>query len=152
RNVAEADAGALRNPANPQGWHDLPETGGPGFRRARRIDVTHDMGVLRAASSFQVSVKRRDGGRVAIHEYHLSLTTYPETPEILTLVAEQRILPFSDCPDAVHNIRRLIGSRISDIRHEVLAQLRGPEGCTHLNVALRALAEVPKLAAYLEVA
>jgi hypothetical protein len=152
RNVAEADAGELRNPADPQGWHDLPETDGPGFRRARRIDVTHDSGVLRVASSFQDSAKRRDGGRVAIHEYNLSLTADPETLEILTLVAEPRILPFSECPGAVHNIRRLIGSRISDIRDEVLAQLRGPEGCTHLNDALRALAEVPKLAAYLEVA
>lgn len=152
RNVAEADAGELRNPADPRGWHELPETDGPGFRRARRIDVTLDAGVLRVASSFQDSAKRRDGGRVAIHEYNLSLTADPETLEILTLVAEPRILPFSECPGAVHNIRRLIGSRISDIRDEVLAQLRGPEGCTHLNDALRALAEVPKLAAYLEVA
>jgi hypothetical protein len=27
----------------------------------------------------------------------------------------------------------------------VVAQLRGPEGCTHLNDALRALADVPRL-------
>ena len=33
QNVAEADAGDLRNPADPQGWHELPENDGPGFRR-----------------------------------------------------------------------------------------------------------------------
>ena len=47
--------------------------------------------------------------------------------------------------------QRLIGKRIGDVRDEVLKQLRGPEGCTHLNDALRALAEVPKLAGYLKV-
>ena len=31
------------------------------------------------------------------------------------------------------------------IREAVLSELRGPAGCTHLNDALRALAEVPKL-------
>ena len=67
----------------------------------------------------------------------------------LTSVAE-RILPFSECPGAIHNAKRLIGSHVADVRETVLAQLRGPEGCTHLNDALRALAEVPKLAGYLE--
>jgi hypothetical protein len=153
RNVAEADAGHLVNPADPQGWHDLPESDGPGFRRARRIDVTRDAaGLVRVDAAFQDSAKRRDGGRVAIHEYNLAVTADPDTLEILTLAPEARILPFSECPGAIHNTQRLIGSRIADIRDDVLAQLRGPEGCTHLNDALRALAEVPKLAGYLTAA
>lgn len=151
RNVAEADAGDVLNPADPQGWHALPEFDGPGFRRARRIDVTRDeaAGLIRIDSAFQDSAKRKDTGRVAIHEYLLSATVDLATGELLTLDPEARILPFSECPGAVHNTKRLIGSRIGDIRDEVLAQLRGPEGCTHLNDALRALAEVPKLAQYL---
>jgi hypothetical protein len=32
----------------------------------------------------------------------------------------------------------------------VLNDLRGPRGCTHLNDALRALADVPKLLKYLD--
>ena len=58
--------------------------------------------------------------------------------------------PFPNVQGAVHNTQRLIGASIADIRNEVLANLRGPEGCTHLNDALRALAEVPRLASYLD--
>ena len=35
--IGSADAGTLRNPADPQGWHAFPESTGPSFRRARRI-------------------------------------------------------------------------------------------------------------------
>jgi hypothetical protein len=151
RNVAEAEAGELRNPDDTEGWHDLPQTEGAGFRRARRIDVTRDAehGLLRVNSSFQDSAKRREGGRVAIHEYDLDVIADADTLEILSLEPTARILPFSECPGAVHNARELVGSRIDEIRDEVLAQLRGTRGCTHLNDALRALAEVPKLANYL---
>ncbi|PEQ13050.1 hypothetical protein B2G71_09510 [Novosphingobium sp. PC22D] len=147
-NVADADAGELRNPADPEGWHHFHEEEGPGFRRARRIDVTRDeaAGVLRIDSAFQDSAKQRSGGRVAIHEYLLRATVDMTTREILALEPEARILPFSECPGAVHNVSRLLGRRIDEIRDDVLAQLRGPEGCTHLNDALRALAEVPRLA------
>ena len=47
------------------------------------------------------------------------------------------------------NTQRLVGRTLHEIREAVLEQLRGPKGCTHLNDALRALAEVPKLAGYL---
>jgi hypothetical protein len=151
RDVAGADAGDVRNPADPEGWHELADIDGPGFRRARRIDVTRDSaaGVIRIDAAFQDSVKLKGGGRGAIHEYNIAATVDPDTLELLTLEPEARILPFSECPGAIHNAKRLIGSRISDVRASVLAQLRGPEGCTHLNDALRALAEVPKLAGYL---
>jgi hypothetical protein len=152
RDVAGTEAGDVRNPADPEGWHELFDPEGPGFRRARRIDVTRDPdgGPIRIDAAFQDSVTLKAGGRGAIHEYNLAVTADPDTLEILTLEPEARILPFSECPGAIHNARRLIGSRISDVRDTVLAQLRGPEGCTHLNDALRALAEVPKLAEYLE--
>jgi hypothetical protein len=151
KDVGQAEAGDVRNPADPKGWHELPENDGPGFRRARRIDVTRDdaKGLIHIDAAFQDSAARKDGGRVAIHEYNLAVTADAETLEILSLQPEARILPFSECPGAVHNTQRLVGSRISDIREEVIANLRGPQGCTHLNDALRALAEVPKLADYL---
>lgn len=152
RNVADADAGDLRNPADPEGWHELPEFDGPGFRRARRIDVVRDdaAGVIRVDAAFQDSAARQNGGRVAIHEYNIAATVDIATLELLSLDPEPRILPFSECPGAVHNTQRLVGSRLDVIRQTVLAELRGPAGCTHLNDALRALAEVPKLASYLE--
>jgi hypothetical protein len=152
RDVAGTDAGDVRNPADPEGWHALFDPEGPGFRRARRIDVTREpgAGLIRIDAAFQDSVTLKQGGRGAIHEYNIAATVNAETLEILTLEPEARILPFFECPGAIHNARRLIGTRITEVRDTVLAQLRGPEGCTHLNDALRALAEVPKLAGYLE--
>jgi hypothetical protein len=145
--VAAADAGELRNPADPQGWHEFSENEGPGFRRARRIDVWRDpaSGLLTIDSAFQDSAKRQDGGRTAIHEYLLRVTADPDTLEILTLVPTAQILPFPECPGAISNTQRLIGTSLGDIRDDVLRQLRGPEGCTHLNDAMRALADVPVL-------
>ena len=153
-SFGSADAGELRNPADPQGWHAFPQSTGASFRRARRIDVTRDedAGLIRIDAMFQDSAPSPDGSRVAIHEYRLGATAAIDTLEILTLSPEPRILPFRECPGAVANTARLIGARIADVRHEVLSQLRGPDGCTHLNDALRALTEVPKLADYLDVA
>jgi hypothetical protein len=150
RDVAETQAGDVRNPADPEGWHELFDPEGAGFRRARRIDVVRDGDVIRVDAAFQDSVALKTGGRGAIHEYNLAVAIDVDTGEILTLEPEARILPFSECPGAIHNAKRLIGSHVADVRETVLAQLRGPEGCTHLNDALRALAEVPKLAGYLE--
>ncbi|MFD1958287.1 DUF2889 domain-containing protein [Novosphingobium panipatense] len=147
-DVATADAGDLRNPADPLGWHALSDHEGPGFRRARRIDVVRDeaAGVLRIDSAFQDSSSLPGGGRVAIHEYLLRAVADIETLELLSLEPEARILPFSECPGAIANTQRLVGRNLADVREEVLAQLRGPDGCTHLNDALRALADVPSLA------
>jgi hypothetical protein len=151
RDIAEADAGDVRNPADPEGWHELFEMDGPGFRRARRIDVQRDddAGLIRIEAAFQDSAKRHDNGRGAIHEYNISATADLATGKLLTLEPEARILPFGECPGAIHNTQRLLGRTLSEIREAVLEQLRGPQGCTHLNDALRAFAEVPKLAGYL---
>ena len=151
RNPAEADAGELRNPADPEGWHAFPEAEGPGFRRARRIDVTRDeaAGLIRVNASFQDSAKTRGGSRVAIHEYDLGATVDLASGKLLSITPTPRILPFGECPGAVANAQRLVGTPIAAVRETVLANLRGPEGCTHLNDAMRALAEVPKLADYL---
>jgi len=147
-DVASADADDVRNPADPEGWHALSDRDGPGFRRARRIDVVRDdaAGVIRIDSAFQDSATTPHGGRIAIHEYNLRAVARIDTLEVLSLEPEARILPFSECPGAVHNTQRLVGRGLGDIREEVLAQLRGPQGCTHLNDALRALADVPTLA------
>ena len=149
--IGGAEAGDVRNPADPEGWHELYENEGPGFRRARRIEVQRDdaAGLIRIDAAFQDSVKRKFGGRGAIHEYNLKATADLATGKLLTLEPEARILPFGECPGAIHNTQRLLGRTLFEIREAVLEQLRGPQGCTHLNDALRALAEVPKLAAYL---
>lgn len=143
--MADADAGDLRNPADPEGWHEFSENEGPGFRRARRIDVKREGGVIRIVSGFQDSANTKTGGRVAIHEYELDALVDAGTLKILELTPRPHVLPFRECPGAVANIQRLVGKPIDGLRGEVLSQLRGPEGCTHLNDALRALADTPRL-------
>jgi hypothetical protein len=143
--VGTADGGGLRNPGDPGGWHEFPALPGVTMRRARRIDVWRDGGLIRIDSAFQDSAPRPDGTRAALHEYRLEATVDAATQELLSLEPEPRVLPFGECPGAVHNARALAGSPLPAIRETVLSQLRGPKGCTHLNDALRALADVPRL-------
>lgn len=151
-SIGQTEAGDLRNPADREGWHAFPAIDGPSFRRARRIDVVRDetAGLLHIDSAFQDSSPKPDGQRTAIHEYLLRATVDLATHRLLTIEPEPRILPFPECPGAVANAQRLVGGRLDDIREAVLNDLRGPEGCTHLNDALRALGEVPKLTRYLD--
>jgi hypothetical protein len=147
-----ADGKDLRNPADPEGWHIFPDTKPVSMRRARRIDVWRDAedGLIHFESAFQDSAPRPEGGRAALHEYSLTGTVDPRSMDLLSLIPEPRVLPFVECPGAVTNAARLVGTPLPDIRDTVLKELRGPAGCTHLNDALRALAEVPKLVEQLE--
>jgi hypothetical protein len=143
-STAGAVAVSLRNPADPDGWHAFPEPTGCSFRRARRIDVWHD-GAIRIEAHFQDTATTPDGGRAAIHEYSLSASADPDTLELLSLEPVPHVLPFPECPAAVHNARALVGTRLPAMRERVLAELRGTAGCTHLNDVLRALTDVPVL-------
>ncbi len=141
------EGGELRNPADPDGWHEFPALSGVSMRRARRIEVWRDggSGLFHVESAFQDSAPRPDGTRAALHEYGLSATLDPDGLRLLTLTIEPRVLPFHECPGAMANAMKLVGTPLPEIRDAVLDQLRGPAGCTHLNDALRALGEVPEL-------
>ena len=135
----------LRNPADPEGWHAFPEhTAGVAFRRARRIDLTLDS-LIRIDAAFQDSATTRAGGRAVVHEYTLSVAADPETLRLVSVEAEPRVLPHRECPSAVGNLGRLVGQPLAKLRETVLSELGGSAGCTHLNDALRALAEAPAL-------
>jgi hypothetical protein len=132
---------------DPMGWHEMPEQPGVGMRRARRIDVTVD-GLVHVDAMFQDSVTRPSGDRVAVHEYALTATASADG--VLTSVsADPRILPYAECPLAAPNVDRLVGTPLVELREVVLERLKGVAGCTHLNDALRALADVPRLVASL---
>ena len=139
-----APAPDLRRPDDPEGWHELPAQHGPGMRRARRIDIWLD-DLIRIDAAFQDSATTPGGGRRAVHEYQVTVAADPATLEVLSVQADPRILPHVDCPAAVGNVWRLVGTRLPDLRETVLAELRGVAGCTHLNDALRALADAPAL-------
>jgi hypothetical protein len=140
----------LRHPDDPEGWHAFIEQAGrAGLRRARRIDVSQDDKVIAIDSAFQDSATTPDGGRAVVHEYRLSATVDPKSLRIISITAEPCVLPFAECPAATANLTRLIDTPLPALREKVLAELRGTAGCTHLNDALRALADVPMLVSHL---
>ncbi len=158
----------LRHPDDPEGWHTFSAQEGIGLRRARRIDVWLDQTIV-IDSAFQDSATVPPGtvlpgtisldsmspdtapsaSRSVVHEYRLRATADPDSFDILSVEAEPRVLPFAECTAAAANVSRLVGVPLRDLRERVLAELRGTAGCTHLNDALRALAEVPALMAHL---
>jgi hypothetical protein len=142
----------LRNPDDPDGWHAMTaQDGRIGLRRARRIDVRLT-DVIVIDSAFQDSATTSAGGRAVVHEYRLMATADPRSLQLLSVEAEPRVLPFVECPGAAMNASRLLGTPLPELRDRVLAELKGTAGCTHLNDALRALAEVPVLVKHLRAA
>lgn len=145
-----APAPELRNPDDPDGWHAFTvQDGAPGMRRARRIDVTLGESIV-VDSAFQDSATTPAGGRQGVHEYTLTLTADPASLKVVSIEAQPRILPFPECPTAAANLSRLVGVPLPELRERVLTELKGVLGCTHLNDAVRALAEVPALASRLQ--
>lgn len=134
----------LVNPADPDGWHELPVFAGTSMRRARRMDVWEEKDI-RIEAAFQDSATTPQGGRAVVHEYLLQLRADPATMEITEIEAQPKVLPFAECPGAAANARILVGVPLFALRNVVLEKLRGTAGCTHLNDALRALADAPAL-------
>jgi hypothetical protein len=95
---------------------------------------------------FRDSAWEPDGVEIAVHEYRLEGTAHPETLELSSIAAEPRVLPFDSCPAAAANVGRMVGVPLREFRLEVLQRIQTTDCCTHLNDALRSLAEVPVLA------
>ena len=138
----------LPNPADPAGWHEMPQHTAPAMRRSRRIDVWQD-GLIHIDAMFQDSATTPEGGRCAVHEYTFQATVDPESMKLLTVQAQPRILPYRECPAAIENLGRLAGTPMRELRRVVLEQLGRKRGCTHLNDAMRSLAETPMLVQHL---
>ncbi len=139
--------GPLVHPDDPHGWHTLADLPPLSFRRARRIEVWRDPvdGTIMIDAAFQDTTGHPEHGRVAIHEYLLHATADPDTHIVTSVEADPRVLPFVSCPNAVDTARRVVGTPLAELRTTVLERLARTDGCTHLNDALRALAEVPVL-------
>jgi Protein of unknown function (DUF2889) len=141
----------LDDPTDSLSWHDLEPLPAIAMRRARRIDVHADVdGQITVDAMFRDSCREPDGTEVAVHEYHIDATVDAATGTLMAVVATPRVLPFAECPLAAPKVGRLHGLPVADFRSAVLERLRSTDCCTHLNDALRALAEVPVLATVLE--
>ena len=140
----------LRHPEDPEGWHAFTVQDYVGMRRARRIDVWRDNNLIKIDAAFQDSASTPAGDhRMVLHEYLLSATADPHSLTLLSIAAQPRVLPFAECTAAPANIDRLLNTPLGELREQVLTELPGAAGCTHLNDALRALAEVPALITHL---
>lgn len=126
-------------------WHEIQQISELSMRRARRIDVWIEDAEVRVDAMFQDSSTRPEGGRMAVHEYTLTATADLTTMILSSVSPVPHVLPYAECPLAVLNATSLVGTRLVDLRAVVLERLQGVAGCTHLNDALRALADVPSL-------
>lgn len=138
------DAASLLRADDPVGWHAMETQDGVGFRRMRRMDIVRTEEISIDAE-FQDSATKPDGGRIAVHEYSIRATADQVSSKLLSLEAEPRVLPYGECPGVMSNLPRLLGEPLGAMRRAVPAALPGAAGCTHLNDALRALADVPAL-------
>lgn len=145
-NQSTADVGPLENPEDPLGWHAMPVQSGPQKRRARRIDVWREDGLIKVDAGFQDSGSNPNGGRTAIHEYRVYAEVDPATNRLEALQALPLILPYRECPGASVKASRLVGRDVTTFREAVQEVLPSTHGCTHLNDVLRGLADVPWLA------
>jgi hypothetical protein len=136
----------LDEPGDPIAWHAIPPppVGSAMLRRRRRIDVTPGP-ELRVDSMFRDSMWSPEGAEIVVHEYGLHATVDPGSMRLTGIEADPRVLPFMTCPTAGQNVDLLLGEPIRTLRHRVRELVVGTDGCTHLNDALRALAEVPVL-------
>lgn len=141
--------GPLSDPDDPLGWHALDDPPLPAMRRARRIDVWDNGGILEIDAMFRDSAWDPDGTEIAVHEYQMLGQADRASGVLRSIVAVPRVLPYAECPGAAPNASRLAGTGLQAMRTEVLARLRAADCCTHLNDGLRSLAEVPVLAASL---
>lgn len=148
-NHSTTVVGPFDNPADPAGWHDLPDQQGPQSRRARRIDLWRDNGVVKVDAAFQDSGPGPQGNRIAIHEYRVHAEVDADSGVLLAMQVLPLILPFAECPGAAIKATRMIGRKLADFRAAVIDTLPTTMGCTHLNDVLRGLADVPALAARL---
>ena len=146
-NVVEV--GPLENPDDPAGWHPMPEQSGPAMRRARRIDLWREGGLIAVDAAFQDSGTNPAGGRLCVHEYLVHAEIEEASGTLVALQALPLVLPFRECPGASVKAARMVGQNVSTFRDAVLETLPSVLGCTHLNDVLRALADVPALARHL---
>jgi hypothetical protein len=136
----------LTDPDDPIGWHQLATLPDVAMRRARRIDVWRDDDRLMIEAMFRDSCRERDLTETAVHEYRIEAEADLSSGVLTRVYAEPRVLPYPECPAAAPNAAWVEGIALGSLRDKVLTVLSGPDCCTHLNDALRALADVPALA------
>jgi Protein of unknown function (DUF2889) len=141
-------APSLINPADPDGWHDVPELEPGGFRRLRRFDVnppTAAGGPVEIDSLLRDSYITDDREELVIHEYEVRIEVDPDSHVVLGADVRPRALPGPECPAAASSASRTVGLRLEELREHIRAEFVGVTTCTHLNDHLRAIGDTHRL-------
>jgi len=148
REFADVEVPPLQLAEDLDAFHELAADAPRTVRRARRIDVWRTAQGLAIDAMFQDSGVTPDGVRLAIHEYRFFAEAQERGGEmVLTgLDVVPGALPYDACRAAPLSGERLYGTPLPELRRRVLAELRGPVGCTHLNDAYRSIAAATALA------
>jgi hypothetical protein len=112
------------------------------MRRRRLVDVVFDEEDPRSArlwAMFRDTVGEEGGEELVLHEYGLSgrLEMTGEGMALVSVEADPRVLPFTECPAAAVEVSALCGTPLADLSRVVPVALFGVASCTHLNDLLR---------------
>jgi hypothetical protein len=137
-------APTLERDDDPLALHAVEPMPAHGMRRRRRLDLVAD-GAGRATFDvhFRDSHAAEDNDEGIIHEYSLEGVVGDRRLEALT--TEARVLPWLECPGALASAERVVGQPLDQLRALVRRDFRGTSTCTHLNDALRSLADLETL-------
>ncbi len=131
---------------DPLAWHDMGPLGARQSRRVRRLDLWREGRVLMVDAMFRDTTVDPDLSARVVHEYTLSARLDPSTLVVLEIEAQPRALPFpTDCPLAADSVQLIVGQPVGGLRESVRTLSAGPVSCTHLNDAMRCLADVAAL-------
>jgi hypothetical protein len=129
--------------ADPDSWHPIPPLAADCMRRRRLVDVVFDGGVDAGSAQlwamFRDTVGEEGGTELVLHEYSLSgrLERTEAGMVLVSVEADPRVLPFTECPAAASEVRALCGTLLADLPTVVPVALFGVASCTHLNDLLR---------------
>jgi hypothetical protein len=138
----------LATAGDPIGWHELAPVEPGEMRRRRRLDLVAGE-LLLVDAMFRDTHRPSAGVEDVLHEYEVAATIDPSSLTVVSAEATPRVLPWPECPHAAASAGRIVGRPIGSLRAHVLEELTGTDTCTHLNNALRSLADVAALVAQL---
>ncbi len=126
---------------HPRSWHAIPPLGANCMRRRRLVDVAFDDedGGASLWAMFRDTVGEPDGSELVLHEYALTgrLERADGGMALVSVEADPKVLPFTECPAAASEVHALSGTLLADLPAVVPVALFGVASCTHLNDLLR---------------
>jgi hypothetical protein len=139
------DAGAIHDGPDPLAWHDVDRLDRGTIRRARRLDVRPDGDDIKVDAFFRDSYGEPDGRETVLHEYGLAVIVDARSLVVRDAVADDHVLPYDECSEAVPSATQLIGTVAGEARRTVRDRCVGISSCTHLNDLLVTLSSVPMM-------